>query len=277
MAFVTQDEFRNSVDEYLRSRKVSADEIPNIPKRAPAKSRAFLEKADRVYAILREHGIEVRNSLGCGSFGCAYAARPAVLKITSDPTEAANARYIMRKRLDGSNIPDGIASIYAVFAFEGIDDVYAITMETLEPLTPDEKEWIRGHGTEEANVAGIDPEASIGSDRYIDKVFAASRSGEIGADLWNDYLHALRRSTRALFGTDGYVDDLVDALVWLYDHGIYYHDVHEDNVLRRTDEERAHLVLFDFGHTLGRKSEVPVLEPPAEKTWVQGRGRKRRG
>lgn len=210
--------------------RLEASSIP--PQKAPKNSMEgfnrntklaeWEKKSTRLYNRLRDLGYRLDTLLGCGSYGCAYAGRPYVLKLTSDAAEAANAEVM--RHLD---IP-GMVRIYAVLAASDIPKVYAIVTEPLESVSRAVAKWV--------------DEWRIDHERYL---------LDTGYSTLAEYKAKVAGFVAsAPDGVDA--EPYVAAVDALYKNGIAYHDGHGDNVMRRGDT----LVLIDLGFSNSPGADV---------------------
>jgi len=255
-ATVTRGEHKDKARAWMESRKVESLKLktrtvrsrpPQGRERKPPGSvrretKAWRKKAARGLFELQELGFRFDpRQQGCGMFGCVFAGRPYVIKITGDPTEAANAHTVMQA---GQCL--GVVHIYAVY---GLSDsgLYAILMEPLEPLTKREKDWVDEWALDDsrADVEGGD----MTQDEYEELVEEAMDDAPSSI---LDYLIPWRGGTE--------VSSLVVALDCMYDLGIEYTDGHSDNVMARVSSSGVReLVYVDLGFSSGPSTRVPVL------------------
>lgn len=191
-----------------------------------------------VKAALDQLGIRASaDKLGCGSYGCAYMGEPYVVKITSDASEAANARTVA----EAGGLP-GIIDIKAVYAVDDADDFYVLLTEPLHPLTKAEETWVDKHR----------PDFRYA--QYYNEDITKTELKRLLATAEHD---ARRKIPNAFIG------DLLEGAKQLYQMGVKYEDGHSGNVMARIDDEgNRTLVYIDLGHSEGPRVEVPVLGRP---------------
>jgi len=196
----------------------------------------FSERTDAAYATLRDYGYRVSSVLGCGAYGCAYLGEPYVVKLTTDPEEAANAQRVMAL---GNDLP-GIVQYRAVFAITQVPGVYAIVMEPLDALTEAESAWVDEH--------------------RLDWTYAQARHHEITPRQRDAAIaKALASAPRSLD-----TKPFVAALKTLAALGMHVRDGHSDNVMKRKNVHgKATLVMIDLGGMGTPGADLPALPPLA--------------
>ena len=110
-------------------------------------------------AALQQAGVKFGKKLGCGTYGCAYAAKVGneniVVKITGDAAEAAAAQGVLTAIAEGRTTWDklkALARLRCVYSFtekgrRGLKQVpvYAVLQEKLAPLKAADVKFIDAH------------------------------------------------------------------------------------------------------------------------------------
>lgn len=205
--------------------------------------KKWVAHARMVAEVLRDNGVKLGKKLGCGAMGCAFEWRGhpnRVVKITSDPSEAAAAQRVLEARKAGRALAS-VVKFYKVFLVPGTN-LAVILQERLDPLSWREKTMI-ARRADDIYAAGFEPSAA----RH-----AAARS--IG---WR-YLVPARR-----------VEGLMEIAPKLKTVGVTWTDLHEGNVMR--DRRTGRLKAIDLGVSRSGPIDVPALEPRGEAARGAGR------
>ena len=234
--------------EHLRTRRVSAKHSNETdPSRDTFYDKTWNADAEKAHKMLRSNGIYLDDYVGCGSYGCAFGQASMVVKLTQDVNEVANAKIVQQN----GGCP-GVAEIRAVFAFDGLDNMYAVFLEPLQPLTDAEQEFI------------WDPLEEGGeAPQRIDSARWEYHYGTITGRQYDAFLRKVRAAARERLGKEGAkaVGSLIKGVECLYALGIEYSDGHHENVLARwTSKGKREFVYLDLGHSVGPNTRVTVME-----------------
>ena len=203
-------------------------------------SEKFKAQGNKAYEILRKLGFRIEGeTLGCGSYGCAYMGRPYVIKLTTDPAEVANAQTVLR-----NGGVEGVVDFYAVYAFRRTPGMFAVIMEKVYNTSSGVKKWINEHDLY----------------RHFWNYYHRDIASEPITRKELEYYceKFLRAGERKQY--DG--KKLVEGMHNLYRLGITPEDVHGDNVMLRRKEKRngdftEELVIIDLGHSEGPVAVLP--------------------
>jgi len=225
--------------EMLKTRRVRSPRPGDAPSSRivtrQSNKAEWSKRADKAYRAIRDLGFEVDKALGCGSFGCAFAGTPYVLKLTSDPNEVANVKTIIE-----NNGCKGVAAPRSAFGFKGIPGMYAIIMEQVQPATRSEQAWT--------------DQWRIDYERYL------LHMGEITSKEYKAAVKIARDDGAARIPKTN-VSDLLEGIDCLYDLGVLYEDGHGGNIGVRVEGTKRTLVYLDLGFSGGPTQSIPIIEP----------------
>lgn len=219
-----------------------------------SKVASLTDLADRFGGLLRKNGLELARVLGEGSMGVAYELKDGrVLKITTDPTEARAAYYVLK--LKGVK---GIARIDQVFRFPDME-IYGVVQEKLQPL-PENVDKLFLWAFKEIVWKLFGRKGAGNTDRGWK--FMVNR---VQQELVDASPAEKKAATKALevYQRLG-LDKIMDALVA---KGIRFHDLHPGNLMMRKPGE---YVVIDLGvsDVAGGGAGPPTLESVVDEAII---------
>jgi len=209
------------------------------------------------------------NSLGCGSWGCAWMSGDPryVIKISRDPTEGPTVAAIQHFVGNRQDSYPGLAIIKAVWrlpekmVYGGKSrDVYAVVREAVQPL---DYLGYRGRSNSDDYIIR---ETSLGLTHLRDYVNAGIEYKQVKRNkAW--YFDKMRDSAVEMYNYEP-TYYIAAALEELLDAEITLTDIHQGNIGYRLIDWDTNgkfelapsnsLLIFDFGHSTVQ-FEVPVL------------------